>query len=189
MRVLALLCLLFLARPSAAVLPVFEANVFYFSDAFGYSEATKSYGRTFWDIMVGMPLNKKGYWVLGWNYDSMSFTDTPGDTPETLTITDMGPKLMYYIDKERTWVIGLTYNLITKGAYNGGAETTEMRGTSLRAEFGYTPHMTENLLMGAKLNYYKASLIEEVINQTELVKTTNSRTAIYPVFTIVYRFE
>lgn len=188
MRLLASLLLVLAAPHARAVAPVFDAGFFYFNDAFAYGGSTSTYNRMFWDIMVGMPLSKKGKWVLGWNYDAFSFSDNPG-TATTLTITDMGPKLLYYMDKDRTWVIGLTYNLITRATYSDGSANTQMRGTSLRAEFGYVPHMTENLLMGAKLVYYKPSLSEEITNQTQLAQTTNGRTVIYPSFAITYRFE
>ena len=185
----ALLIMLLACAPSAhAVLPVFDLNLFYFSDTMLYSSSNTGTTRTFYDVMVGMPIAGKGRWVLGWNYDSMSFLDNPGTTTK-LSVTDMGPKLIYYVDKDRTWLLGLTYNLITKGTYDPGGSSTELRGTSLRVEFGYTPHMTESLLMGAKLNYYKASFNEEVTNQTSLAKTTNGRTVIYPSFAITYRFD
>lgn len=188
MRILTTL-ILFLSAPFAnAVTPVIDLDLFYFTDSFAYSSQTKAYSRTFWDFMIGMPLTKKGQWVLGWNYSSYSFIDNPG-TAETLTITDMGPKVVYYLNKDRTWVVSVTYNLITKGSYNGGSAVTELRGTSIRADFGYTPYMTDNLLMGAKLNYYKPTLSEEITNQTALAKTSNSRTVIYPSFAITYRFE
>ncbi|MBX3023162.1 MAG: hypothetical protein KF799_15920 [Bdellovibrionales bacterium] len=192
MKALVLAFAVMLAAPSAhAVLPVFEAGFFYFSDTFNYSSEDAKSNRMFWDIMVGMPLTKKGRWILGWNYNSMSFSDQPaGEEATKLTVTDMGPKVVYYLDKERTWVVGVTYNLITKGKYTAAAASaTELRGTSLKGEFGYVTPMSESLLMGAKLIYYKPSLAEEITNDTSIEKTSNSRTVIYPSFAITYRFD
>lgn len=182
------LAMLMHAPAARAVMPVFDINVFYFTDTFTYSEADSVYKRTFYDIMVGFPLTKKRRVVLGWNYSSMTFSDNPG-TETSLKISDMGPKLMWYLDKDRTWVIGFTYNLITKGDYSSGATTTELRGKSMRAEFGYLPMMFENVFIGAKLNYYKATLDEEIVNETALNQVSNSRTAIYPSFSMTIRWD
>lgn len=135
-----------------------------------------------------MDLNKKGTLVLGWNYGSLSFEDNPGESTK-LTVTDMGPKLTYYFDKNLSWPISFTYNLITRGKYTSGATEAEQRGTSMKGEIGYTPQISESWYAGAKLNYYKASFNEEVVDDTALAKVTNGRTVIYPSFTLLYRWN
>ncbi len=185
----ALLISVALATPVAfAVTPVFDINVFYFTDTFTYSSADSAYKRTFYDFMAGFGLTKKRSFVLGWNYDSMTFSDNPG-AETSLKITDMGPKFVYYFDKDRTWVVAFTYNLITKGTYSSGATTSELRGSSMKAEAGYLPMMWENVFMGAKLNYYKATFNEEITNTTTLTPVSNSRTVIYPSFSMTIRWD
>lgn len=184
-----ILIALFAAPGAFALTPVFDLNVFYFSDTFTYSSANSTYKRTFYDFMAGFGITKKKSLVLGWNYDSMSFSDNPG-TETALKVTDMGPKIMYYIDKERTWVVAFTYNLITTGTYTpAGGTSTELRGSSMRAEFGYTPMMWENVLIGAKIVYYKGSFKEEISNNTSLAQVTDSRTVIYPAFSMTFRWD
>lgn len=178
---------MFLISFAASAGLVLDANVFYLSDTFTYSNADSVYQRTFWDLTAGGTLTKKGQIVLGWNYGSLTFADNPG-TETTLTVTDMGPKIYYYIDKELTWVIAATYNLITKADYSSGSSTSELRGTSIKAEAGYMPMITEGFYMGAKLNYYSVSFNEEVTNTTTLDQVTHKRTAIYPTFSFAYRF-
>lgn len=139
--------------------------------------------------MAGFGITKKKSLVLGWDYSSMTFSDNPG-TEESLKVTDMGPKLLWYIDKDRTWVVGFTYFLITKGSYTAaGASETELRGSSMKGEFGYLPQMWENVFIGAKLNYYKGSFKEEITNNTSLAQVTDSRTVIYPSFSMTFRWE
>ncbi len=183
--IVSLLCL----APSVGVCgALIDANVFYFSDAFAYSEETTTFNRTMWDFFIGMGLNKKNAYVLGWNYDSMSFDDNPG-TATKLTVTDMGPKFLAYLNKERTWVIGFTYNLITKGKYTeGSAAAVELRGSAMKVEVGYTPEVSEGILIGAKLNYYKASFNETVVNES-ITKATNGRTVIYPTLSFTVRWD
>lgn len=185
----ALLAALVISSPRAgAVTPVFDLNVFYFSDSFTYSSVNSSYKRTFYDLMVGFGLTKKKSFVLGWDYSSMTFSDNPG-TETSLKITDMGPKVMWYMDKERTWVVGFSYYLITKGDYSSGSTTTELRGSAMRGELGYLPMMWDGIMIGAKLNYYKATLKEEITNQTALAQVSNSRTVIYPSFAMTIRWD
>ncbi len=179
-----------LACPSAsAVMPVFDINLFYFTDTMAYS-SSPAYKRTFYDLMVGFPVTKKRSFIVGWNYDSLSFSDDDGTGPTTLAVTDMGPKFVYYINKDRTWVLGFTYNLITKGTYSpNGGTATELRGSSMRFEAGYTPMMWENVFIGAKLVYYKATFAEEITNNTTLEQVSYGRTAIYPAFAITVRWD
>jgi hypothetical protein len=142
-----------------------------------------------WDFSIGMGLGKKSSWILGWNYDSMSFTENTG-TINKLGITDMGPKITYYIDKEHTWLVSFTYGLISKGTYTAGsAAAVEMRGTSMKADLGYVTPMNDIFALGIKLTYYKASFGETISNQTTIAKTTNGRTVIYPNIAFLFRFE
>jgi hypothetical protein len=175
--------------PSAnAIGFILDANGFYFSDSFVYSNSTSTTGRTFYDFTAGIALTDKKMIYLGWNYDSYTFSDNPG-TAKTLNISDMGPKLIFYIDKDRTWVVALTYNLITNASYSSGATSSTLQGYSYRAEAGYTIHMTEAFLMGAKLNYYTATFAHEVTNTTTINAVSDSRTVIYPSFAFTYRFD
>lgn len=184
---LALALFMFAGVKAYAYPPVVDLNAFYFSDTFNYNSANSAYKRMMIDLAVGLPLTKKGQWVLGWNYGSYALSENPG-TETSLKITDMGPKIEYYMNKDRTWLIGLTYNLISKATYSNGSET-ELRGTSMKVEAGYMPEMWENVLMGAKINWYKANFKEEITNQTSLAQVTHGRTVIYPTFAVTFRWD
>jgi hypothetical protein len=189
-RIAFLVFTLFLGSQAFAIAPVLDADVFYFSDTLTYNSQTSTYTRTMYDVMLGLPLNKKGTWVLGWNYDNMAFKDKAADgTTTSLTVTDMGPKILVYLDKERTWALSASYNLITTGKYNGGSATTELRGSCIKAEAGYLPMMWENVYIGAKINYYKPSFKEEIVDEATLNHVSDSRAVIYPTFAFTMRFE
>lgn len=175
------------ARAHAAAF-VFDANLFYFSDNFTYNSQANTYSRMMWDVAPGFAVAMKNRLILGWNYASYSLSENPG-TETSLTITDMGPKVIYNLNKDKTWVVAFTYNLITTADYSSGSTTTELRGTSMKAEFGYTPMMWESVYMGAKLNYYSASFKEEVTNQSALAQVTHSRAIIYPTFAVTIRWD
>lgn len=166
----------------------FDVDLFSFQDTFSNGGVSSSYTRTMWDLAPLVALDKKAHWLLGWNYDSMSFSDSPAAVPTTLTVTNMGPKIVYYFDKDRTWVTGFTYDLITTGNFTSAGATSQFRGTALKAEFGYTPEMFSGVMMGAKMNYYKATFNEQVVSTT-LTKVSDGRTVIYPTFAITIRWD
>lgn len=172
---------------AAAVAPVLDVNAFYYSDAFTYSNVESTYKRTMWDLLLGFNVNKRGSWVMGWNYASSTLAENPG-TETSLTVKDMGPKVLAFLDKDRSWILGVTYNLITTADYASGSTTTELRGTSLKAELGYMAQMSDVFVMGARLNWYKPSFKEEIDNTT-LTDVTHSRAVIYPSFSFTLRFE
>jgi hypothetical protein len=188
-RRLLIATLIFMSAHARAADFVFDANVFYFTDDFTYDDTPNTYSRLMWDVTPAFTLTKKGRFVLGWNYASYTFTENPG-TETSLTVTDMGPKFMYYLNKDKTWVFAFTYNLITKADYTAaGASATELRGSSMKGEFGYMPMMWERVYMGAKLNYYQASFNEEITGETALDQVSHSRTVIYPTFAMTIRWD
>lgn len=168
---------------------VVDLDLFYFSDTMTYSTSS-AYKRTFYDFMIGFPVTKKKSFIIGWNYDGMTFSDDQGSGATTLAVTDMGPKFAYYFDKNREWVAAFTYNLITKGTYTpSGGTATELRGSSMRFEAGYTPQMWENVLIGAKIVWYKGAFKEEITNETTLTQVSYDRTVIYPAFALTFRWD
>lgn len=184
--VLALLC-----YSSAHADVIIDGNIFYLSDSYVKDE-TSSYSRMMWDAYIGINLTKKGSLSLGWCYNSVSFVD-PGATQSetnTLTATGMGPKLLYFLDKEHTWSIGFVYDLVLTGKdKTGSADTIELRGTAMKGEFGFTPQISESFYLGLRINYYKGTFAEKIENETTLTKVSYSRTAIYPSISFVMRFE
>lgn len=187
MRISFLVLLLCASANAFAVDFAVDLDVFYFTDTFSNGGTSSAYNRTMWDFAPQVSLVRKGGFLIGWNYDSMSFTDTPSGTSTKLTVTDMGPKLVYYFNKSQTWVVAFTYNLITKANYSSGSTTAELRGSAMKGELGYMPELFENIFIGAKINYYKASFTEQVVSTT-LTKVTDGRTVIYPTFSVTFRF-
>jgi len=177
------------SAPALAASFAADVDLFYFSDNFSVgSGSANTYSRLMWDIAPMIAVDKKAQFLIGWNYDSMAFTDSPGGAATTLTVTDMGPKLAYFINKDRTWEVAFTYDLITKANYTSGSTTAELRGTAMKAEFGYLPQMWEGIYVGAKLNYYKPTFSEQVVSTT-LTKVTDGRTTIYPTFSVIFRWD
>lgn len=163
-----------------------DLNVFYFSDGLA-AASTSSVTRTIWDFALLLNLTKKGDIVAGWSYGSVSTSDA-ATTTTTYTSSEMGPKFGYYFDKHLSWVLFLTYNLNTKINYNNGTTIEEWRGSSLKAELGYLPHVTDEFAAGIKLVYYKPTIAEAIPSSNVLSKVSYSRTLIYPSISFTYFF-
>lgn len=170
-----------------AVVPVVDLNAFYNSDTFTYASTTSEYKKTLWDVTLGVNLDNRGLWTAGWSYASSSLTENPG-TETSLAVIDMGPKIIWYLDKDRNWVLAFTYNLITKADYTSGATTSELRGNSMKVEAGYMQPISDAFLLGARINWYKPSFNEEIVGTT-LSDVTHSRAVIYPSFALMLRWN
>jgi hypothetical protein len=154
---------LFLSTSAFAIVTI-DGNVFYFSDSY-VNSTTQSYSRLIWDAAVSLNLSKKGQVMLGWDYNSGSFDDTTGtNTTQTVAVTGMGPKLTFYLDKELEWSLAGVYDLILNATQSGTSSYT-YRGYGLKAEFGYTGHISESMLLGIKMNWYEAVFTEQITNQ------------------------
>lgn len=180
-----LLAFLTVAGGSAQALTL-DANLFYLSDALT-TTGDRTATSLFWDLAVTINMDKKGYWVIGWAYNSMTITET-GSTSADFTLTEMGPKVGYYIDKAKVWSIFLVYSFQSQADFSDATSTAEWRGTSYKAEFGFTPAFTESFHAGVKLNYYQANFSEQFVSGTTFSTISNARSIIYPTVAFVYRF-
>lgn len=106
----------------------------------------------------------------------------------TYSSTETGPKFTYMFGREQDWYVGLAYNLLAKAQFSDTNGEAEWRGTSLKGEFGYLPKINNRLNVGVKLVYHQASYNEQITNTTTLTQTTNTKTMIYPTFSMIFKF-
>lgn len=163
----------------------FETNGFYISDGSKFS-STATETKMLLDFALGFGIDKRSQWQVGWNY-SMHSTSTSGDDTVSYSSTEMGPKINYYLDRNRSWGISFAYNLIVNGSYEASGTTHEWRGTSMRADFGYGGQISEQLRLGLRLVYNIASFNEEV-DDTTLTNISYTRTLMYPAIHLSYLF-
>ena len=180
--------ILFLGIHQGAAAFTLDSNLFYLSDALSITSDTTA-TKMFADFSVNLDLSKKGDITIGWSYSIISISDEVSGTETTFGLSEMGPRFGYYIDKERYWGLFLTYNIQSTAKYQSGATDVEWRGSSLKFELGYRPEILENLVAGMHLIYYAASFSEELTGSTSFSLISNSRSIIYPAFTVSYRFE
>ena len=142
-----------------------DVNLFYLSNALVTTSSTTN-ARTLYALTLGYALDKKGQYFIGWNYNIAASTDST-TTSTTYGSTDMGPKFVWFIDKNQIWSLGLAYNLIANATYTPAGGTGEKwSGSSLLGELGYAPPLTEMTRLGFKLTYYAASYKQVVVATT-----------------------
>lgn len=164
-----------------------DLNAFYMSDTLTVSSDTTS-TKIFGDLAAMMSMDRKGRLLLGWSYGYISINES-GSTTSEFSLTEMGPKIGYYITKDYLWSVFFVYNLQSTAEYSSGATTAEWRGTSMKAEIGFTPAFSETFYAGLKLNYYLASFDEQFVSGTTFSTISNTRTTIYPTVAFIYRFN
>jgi hypothetical protein len=168
-----------------------DLNFFYYSDSFKIASATTQ-SRIFGDLAIGVDLDKKGRFYVAWNigYVSAADTDAATSTNTTFSVLEMGPKLGYFLDKDKIWSLALTYNynLLVIGTYSNGGTAETWRGSSIKFELGYTPQVSESFWVGVKLIYHSQSFNEKIVGSSDYTQVAYTRAMIYPALNLSWRF-
>lgn len=162
-----------------------ELNLFYDSDSLSTGTAATS-TKMFIDGTVGFEIDRKGMYLVGWNYSLYSTSETSATTT-TYASTQMGPRFLVMLDKNKNWSVGLSYNLVTTATYSDGSGTSEKwKGTGIKADLGYTFALSDSIRFGLRLNYSMTSYVEKLVGDTDYSVISYSRSTMYPsVYTVI----
>lgn len=176
--------LLAFARPAMAT--YLETDFFYYTDNFA-SATTTSANRLFFEVTLGFS-TAKGRFIYGWDYVSNSATDS-GTAATSYTSTQMGPKFIWFMNKNRTYSLGFAYLLSSTANYSagGGAAAETWTGTVMKADLGYNFWVSDSWTAGFHLNYSQASFNRQLISGT-YTENSYSRTFIYPTINLAVDF-
>jgi hypothetical protein len=164
-----------------------DLNLFYTSDSLT-NASSSTYGKTFYDFVAALNIDHKGAYQIGWSYGSYSSTETTAGATTTYAATQMGPKIIFSLNKDHNWLLGLTYNILSSASFQAGAAPAETwRGTAYAADIGYHQLITESLMMGLRLNYSASTYTEKLIG-TAYSTVSYTRSFIYPSFAISFVF-
>jgi hypothetical protein len=176
---------IFLIFAPTAEATFIDLNTLYYSDGFA-TDTTTQISHSAWDIGVGFEVGANKRMAIALNFGGVSQSEKDSVT-KTFANTDTGLKLFYFWTKQKTWSSTLSYNLVSKAKYNDGTSEVELRGTSLKADFGYNFWLGEYSALALKVYYYKPTFTESVSSTT--ISTVNySRTTIHPGLGFVYLF-
>ena len=171
--------------PDAAAQAYVELNAFYSSDAVT-AASTTSNGRTFFEGSIGFSIDKNYRYLAGWNYSSISSTDKE-TTTITYAATHMGPRFIFSLDKNHNWTLGFGYYLTSSASYSSGTTAT-WSGTATKVDLGYNAPVTDNFLIGVRLNYLAATYTSQLVGSTTYTTVAYARTSIYPSLYTMYLF-
>ena len=183
-KIFSVVLLLGISIPSHAYL---EINGYYNSDNFKNSANTTSTAM-FYDASIGFAVDKKSYFLVGWNYTGHSTSKNNGTTTETYSTTQMGPRFILFFDKAKMFNMGFAYNLSTKGTFNNGTNTYTWKGTGMKADIGVNFPMGETSFIGLRLNYSTTAYNEQLEGASSYTQVSYNRTLMYPSIYFFFGF-
>jgi hypothetical protein len=129
-------------------------------------------------IFLGMAFDTKTQFYVGLNASLVS-TEGAG----VYDTTEIGPRINYYVNQEKNWVIMLAYNLsVSSSPSSGSSQTTgSPSGHSFIGGIAYEAKINPNLYVGAGLMYHSITLKEDT--------TTISYNTTNPVINFSFRFK
>jgi hypothetical protein len=148
---------------------MFDASVFYNSTNKDSLDYTQKEGHLF----IGMPVAVKEQLYLGLNFISADSQTTDGGS----TSTEIGPRINYYFNQDKTFLVALAYHPYVK--FDQG----DLDASSYIAGIGYEMKVNTNFFIGASIVYHSITST----NNTTNVQTTVSTTR--PMINFSFRFR
>ncbi len=162
-----------------------DLNLLYSTDSLS-TTTSSSANKTFYDFCLGFSVYQKNSIIIGWNYAGYSTSSTASSVTSTYSSTQMGPKFLFYLNKDHNWRLGLAYNIISKATYQNGSSPSESwKGSAYAFDLGYQFQLSEEVFFGARLNYSMSSYNEKLIGTT-YTTDTSTQTFIYPSLAVSY---
>jgi hypothetical protein len=163
-----------------------DLNFLSFSDTLKTSSTT-GISRSSYDVGIGVLMGKAENWIWALNIGGGNFADKAAATDVTFKFTDLGMKVGYFWNKQKSWFCTLSYNIESKAKYNDGSGEVELRGTSIKADLGYAYWPVETVGLAMKVLYY-APTFKESIAANAITNVSYSRTLLYPSIGLIISF-
>lgn len=127
---------------------------------------------------------------LGVNVSAMGTMDEASGTEVKWSTFDYGVKFIAFLDRVKTWGLGLAYNLKAEGNWKSGATELDWRGSSVKFDIGYNPLVFNGFYFGVRLSYYVALYNEESTNGGSSYSSKDvQRSFVYPSIYLSYRLK
>lgn len=171
MKRILLTTLLLLGSTVAKAELMFDLSAFYDSTTTNGTDYTKKEGQLF----IAMPVAVKEQLWLGPNFIITDSQTTGGGTGTT----EIGPRINYYFNQDKTFLVMLAWNPYVKFDNVG----TDVSGSSYLAGIGYEMKVNTNFFIGASIVYHSTTQT----NDTTKVDTKTSTTR--PMINFCFRFK
>lgn len=124
--------------------------------------------RTFHDIFLGASVNSRKTVFFGWNINSWSTSlSFDGGDEETYSVTEMGPRILWYFNDTYNWYMTGEWNPYATGTRNKNGEEGEITGSSTSFGLGYRFKLSRLVGLGAGLHYQSFAMKAEVIDDAK----------------------
>jgi hypothetical protein len=109
----------------------------------------------------------------------------------TLSITEIGPRFIWFINDRMTWNFSFAWHPYAKGkrSLTSSSESTDTSGSSMIVTLAYQLPVTKTFYLGASLNYYSYSVTKDTTSSGTSTDVSQSYTHIVPMFDISFRFR
>lgn len=165
-----------------------DSNLFYLSDSLDITDQT--FSRHGFDLSLAMGLDQDAMLNLGVNVSAMGTMDEASGTEVKWSTFDYGVKFIAFLDRVKTWGLGLAYNLKAEGNWKSGATELDWRGSSVKFDIGYNPLVFNGFYFGVRLSYYVALYNEESTNGGSSYSSKDvQRSFVYPSIYLSYRLK
>lgn len=147
------------------------------------------YSRTYNYLVVGGALDNKESFFISWStlLWSKTYKSGSGSTENEISIMELGPKVIWFMDDRKTIYISAAYHPYAKGDRTVDGTSQDVSGTSYLATLGYQLKVSRSFYLGASLNYHALSLSEKTVENTA-TDISESHTAVIPMLEFSIRF-
>jgi hypothetical protein len=178
--------LIFVTYQASAAGLIIDLNINYQTDE--DNVRLFKYGTTIGQGFLGATISKSGRLFFGQNICSFSRNYTSAGVSYTFSTLELGPRLSYYFDVNKTWLISAIWNPYAEGTRTDDSVTDEIKGSSIEFALGYQVKLSKKVSLGVMMNYHALS-ITKVVNTAKAESTVSSSyTSIYPMLSLSMRF-
>lgn len=164
MRTLLLLILIFPFNTQASFLMNYGIN---YSSETEDSDNEYKKSRTFHKLLLGASVNQRKTLYFGWNINSWSSSLSKFSQEDNYSLTEMGPRMLWYTSDAYRWYLSLEWNPYVRGKREKSDISRDLSGSSYGVGIGYRYRISRLFGIGASLNWHKVKFDEETINSTE----------------------
>lgn len=164
MRIILILMLLVPFKSNASFLFNYGLN---YSSEKEDSDDNYEKTRTFHKLLLGASVNNRRTLFFGWNINSWSSSISRNSLKDTYSLTEMGPRMLWFTNDQYRWFFSLEWNPYVRGKRNKADVSRKITGSSFGAGFGYRYRISRLIGLGASINWHQANFKEEKIGSTE----------------------
>ena len=143
-------------------------------------------------IFLGATFLKSHMMALGWNYmmTSRTLQGEGTDTASELSVTEMGPRLFFFLNSSKTFILSANWNPFVSGdrTLTTVGSTEDVSGSSLHAALSVQAKIGNSFFVGGGINYHSISITKSTVGGTE-TEVSHSYSDIYPSIEFSYRFK